>query len=314
MLVVLIVCYKIWISYSVSEFPNPCVALYKVLNRQVGSVHSNLQNMIFLTVFYSSDPHFSCQREHINKSAVLIVPSTICITYNVLVSPNPLFATWRTQNELRVVMVHYKTCFCFSVSCCKQHIKQVWSVHFTLQDTLEFQSLLTHVPHATKNTLNKLGLFTLPFKTCFCLRVLCCKGHIKWVGDAHFTLWDVFLFQSLLTHVSRATKNTLNKLGVFTVSSFHAFICARSPSLLNNLLAGRGATKRRPPMLSRSNSGSSRRSLQMTSREESEKTVKVSLPDNQVLEQSVMCLSLEFSSMIYRNDHWMWLILMNNYN
>lgn len=69
--------------------------------------------------------------------------------------------------------------------------------------------------------------------------------------------------QSLLTHVSRATKNTLNKLGVFTVSSFHAFICARSPSLLNNLLAGRGATKRRPPMLSRSNSGSSRRSLQV---------------------------------------------------
>ncbi|XP_065163413.1 protein still life, isoform SIF type 1 isoform X5 [Atheta coriaria] len=86
--------------------------------------------------------------------------------------------------------------------------------------------------------------------------------------------------KSLLTHVSRATKNTLNKLGVFTVSSFHAFICARSPSLLNNLLAGRGATKRRPPMLSRSNSGSSRRSMQMNSREESENTVKVSLPDN----------------------------------
>lgn len=105
--------------------------------------------------------------------------------------------------------------------------------------------------------------------------------------------------------MSRATKNTLNKLGVFTVSSFHAFICARSPSLLNNLLAGRGATKRRPPMLSRSNSGSSRRSLQMTSREESEKTVKVSLPDNQVLEQTVTYLSLEFSSMTYRIDHCM---------
>ncbi|KAL3281784.1 hypothetical protein HHI36_004985 [Cryptolaemus montrouzieri] len=85
--------------------------------------------------------------------------------------------------------------------------------------------------------------------------------------------------KSLLTHVSRTTKNTLNKLGVFTVSSFHAFICARSPSLLNNLLAGRGATKRRPPMLSRSNSGSSRRSMQMSSREDSEKTIKVSLPD-----------------------------------
>lgn len=73
-----------------------------------------------------------------------------------------------------------------------------------------------------------------------------------------------FFLQSLLTHVSRPTKNTLNKLGVFTVSSFHAFICARSPSLLNNLLAGRGATKRRPPMLSRSNSGSSRRSMQVS--------------------------------------------------
>ncbi|XP_050309529.1 protein still life, isoform SIF type 1 isoform X3 [Anthonomus grandis grandis] len=85
--------------------------------------------------------------------------------------------------------------------------------------------------------------------------------------------------KSLLTHVSRTTKNTLNKLGVFTVSSFHAFICARSPSLLNNLLAGRGATKRRPPLLSRSNSGSSRRSLQVNSREDSEKSFKVSLPD-----------------------------------
>uniref|UniRef100_A0A146LMI1 Protein still life, isoforms C/SIF type 2 n=2 Tax=Lygus hesperus TaxID=30085 RepID=A0A146LMI1_LYGHE len=88
--------------------------------------------------------------------------------------------------------------------------------------------------------------------------------------------------KSLLTHVSRATKSTLNKLGVFTVSSFHAFICARSPSLLNNLLAGRGATKRRPPMLSRSNSGSSRRSLQI-SRDEPDKSVKVSLPENQMV-------------------------------
>lgn len=81
--------------------------------------------------------------------------------------------------------------------------------------------------------------------------------------------------------MSRPTKNTLNKLGVFTVSSFHAFICARSPSLLNNLLAGRGATKRRPPILSRSNSGSSRRSMQMGgSRDEAERSYKVSVPDN----------------------------------
>ncbi|KAL4706580.1 hypothetical protein ACJJTC_015778, partial [Scirpophaga incertulas] len=84
--------------------------------------------------------------------------------------------------------------------------------------------------------------------------------------------------KSLLTHVSRGTKTTLNKLGVFTVSSFHAFICARSPSLLNNLLAGRGATKRRAPNLSRSNSGSSRRSMQM-SREDGEAAVRVSLPE-----------------------------------
>ena len=62
-------------------------------------------------------------------------------------------------------------------------------------------------------------------------------------------------FQGVLTQVTQSTKQTLNRLGVFTVSSFHAYICARSPSLLNNLLAGRGATKRRAPALSRSNSG-----------------------------------------------------------
>lgn len=88
--------------------------------------------------------------------------------------------------------------------------------------------------------------------------------------------------KSLLTHVSRTTKLTLNRFGMFTVSSFHAFICARSPSLLNNLLAGRGATKRRPPLLSRSNSGSSKRSLQISSRDE-EKSVKVSVPENQLV-------------------------------
>ena len=44
--------------------------------------------------------------------------------------------------------------------------------------------------------------------------------------------------KGILTQVTPSTKATLNQLGVFTVSSFHAFICARSPSLLNNLLAG----------------------------------------------------------------------------
>ena len=93
--------------------------------------------------------------------------------------------------------------------------------------------------------------------------------------------------QSLLTHVSRSTKNTLNRLGVFTVSSFHAYICARSPSLLNNLLAGRGATRRRAvaPVLSRSNSLSSRKSQSMVSSHaatDADKLFKVNLPDGQV--------------------------------
>ncbi|XP_064098883.1 protein still life, isoform SIF type 1-like isoform X4 [Macrobrachium nipponense] len=93
--------------------------------------------------------------------------------------------------------------------------------------------------------------------------------------------------KGLLTHVSRTTKTTLNRLGVFTVSSFHAYICARSPSLLNNLLAGRGATKRRAPMLSRSNSVSSRRSLQMQQQLEGEQQYKVNLPDNQTVSISL---------------------------
>ena len=90
------------------------------------------------------------------------------------------------------------------------------------------------------------------------------------------------------------TKGILNRLGVFTVSSFHAFICARSPSLLNNLLAGRGATKRRAPHLSRSNSASSRRSFttslnlehepqkMMDRNGKLEQYIEVILPENKV--------------------------------
>ena len=55
-----------------------------------------------------------------------------------------------------------------------------------------------------------------------------------------------FSFQGVLCQVQQSTKAVLNLLGVFTVSSFHAYICARSPSLLSNLLAGRGASRKRP--------------------------------------------------------------------
>jgi hypothetical protein len=109
-------------------------------------------------------------------------------------------------------------------------------------------------------------------------------------------------FQGVLTQVTQSTKQTLNRLGVFTVSSFHAYICARSPSLLNNLLAGRGATKRRtaPAPLSRSNSAAggggnnpgNRRpmsngvattvAVSPGDRGDTDKMVKVTLPDNQV--------------------------------
>ncbi|KAI1288249.1 Protein still life, isoforms C/SIF type 2 [Halotydeus destructor] len=51
--------------------------------------------------------------------------------------------------------------------------------------------------------------------------------------------------KTLLAHVSKATKVTLNRLGVFTVSSLHAYICARSPSMLTNVISGRGSQRRR---------------------------------------------------------------------
>jgi len=51
--------------------------------------------------------------------------------------------------------------------------------------------------------------------------------------------------KGVLQKVNQSTKAVLNLLGVFTVSSFHAYICARSPSLLSNLLAGRGASRKR---------------------------------------------------------------------
>lgn len=118
--------------------------------------------------------------------------------------------------------------------------------------------------------------------------------------------------QSLLAHVSRSTKHTLNRLGVFTVSSFHAYICARSPSLLNNLLAGRGATRRRvvAPMLSRSNSLSSRKSASVAPLQSSASTAghdgehkqfRVNLPDGQVVCLLVLASGARsFLTMIYR--------------
>ncbi|KAK2715335.1 protein still life, isoform SIF type 1-like isoform X2 [Artemia franciscana] len=90
--------------------------------------------------------------------------------------------------------------------------------------------------------------------------------------------------KGLLGHVSRSTKSYLNRLGVFTVSSLHAYICARSPSLLNNLLAGRGATRRRSvaQSLSRSNSlGSRRGPSQSQETGDTERFFTVSLPDGQ---------------------------------
>ncbi|CAM1297612.1 TIAM1 (predicted) [Pycnogonum litorale] len=97
--------------------------------------------------------------------------------------------------------------------------------------------------------------------------------------------------KNLLTHVSKNTKVVLNRLGVFTVSSFHAYVCARSPSLLTNLLSGRGATKRRG-LLSRtsstaSNTGS-RRSLQPSEvfskvDDSSNTAIRICCPDGQAL-------------------------------
>lgn len=43
--------------------------------------------------------------------------------------------------------------------------------------------------------------------------------------------------KTLLAHVSKLTKSILSRLGVFTVSSFHAFICARSPVTMSTFIA-----------------------------------------------------------------------------
>lgn len=39
----------------------------------------------------------------------------------------------------------------------------------------------------------------------------------------------LFSFQTLLSFVSKATKVALGRIGVFTVTSFHALVCARTP-------------------------------------------------------------------------------------
>lgn len=39
----------------------------------------------------------------------------------------------------------------------------------------------------------------------------------------------LYLFQTLLTYVSKGTKGVLGRIGVFTVTSFHALVYARTP-------------------------------------------------------------------------------------
>ena len=57
------------------------------------------------------------------------------------------------------------------------------------------------------------------------------------VSKSHFGV-----FQVLLSNVSKTSKATLSRLGIFTVSSFHALVCARKPLVMPNLY-GKGCQK-----------------------------------------------------------------------
>jgi hypothetical protein len=83
----------------------------------------------------------------------------------------------------------------------------------------------------------------------------------------------------------------LNLLGVFTVSSFHAYICARSPSLLSNLLAGRGASRKRSIQSNQSlegvndhgvEAGASAKSFEDEDDYDEPSLISVKLPDRKV--------------------------------
>ena len=98
----------------------------------------------------------------------------------------------------------------------------------------------------------------------------------EWIRMVNFALILILIifffknaFQGVLCQVNQSTKAVLNLLGVFTVSSFHAYICARSPSLLSNLLAGRGASRKRSlptnQSLEQNTSGDRQNSLGMPS-------------------------------------------------
>lgn len=53
----------------------------------------------------------------------------------------------------------------------------------------------------------------------------------------------IFLeFQVLLATACKVTKTTLGRLGIFTVTSFHALVCARKPLLLPNIY-GKGSNR-----------------------------------------------------------------------
>ena len=80
---------------------------------------------------------------------------------------------------------------------------------------------------------NPKGVLQKVNQVCYCLYFLK-------LSLFTFFKFGLYINNKILYYISflQSTKAVLNLLGVFTVSSFHAFICARSPSLLSNLLAG----------------------------------------------------------------------------
>ena len=54
--------------------------------------------------------------------------------------------------------------------------------------------------------------------------------HFAIITCAYNGIDSIFLiFQNVLSYVSKQTKAVLSRVGVFTVTSFHALVCARSP-------------------------------------------------------------------------------------
>ena len=69
--------------------------------------------------------------------------------------------------------------------------------------------------------------------------IICIFTHVDFATSETPNIRFILRFQMLLSCASKITKGVLGRIGVFTVTSFHALVCARTPLTAATMYSGK---------------------------------------------------------------------------